>query len=134
MFKYKKSVNSNSLPSIYNGISNRQKELIFVSPTINVSMLFLDSNKQLSGIYPWVWFYQIWFFFILSICTLMSHLNKLKLTLCVWMKVWFFFFLFFLFLLYFTLQNCIGFNIHWPESTTGVHAIPTWTPLPPPSP
>ena len=40
----------------------------------------------------------------------------------------------FLFLPYFTLQYCIGFDIHWPESTTGVHAIPTWTPLPPPTP
>ena len=45
-----------------------------------------------------------------------------------------FFFLIFFFLLYFTLQYYIGFNIHWPESTTGVHVIPTWTPLPPPSP
>ena len=34
----------------------------------------------------------------------------------------------------FTLQYCIGFAIHWHESTTGVHAIPKWTPLPPPSP
>ena len=32
-----------------------------------------------------------------------------------------FFFCKFLFLLYFTLQYCIGFAIHWHESTTGVH-------------
>ena len=33
------------------------------------------------------------------------------------------FFFQFLFLLYFTLQYCIGFAIHWHESTMGVHAI-----------
>ena len=33
-------------------------------------------------------------------------------------------FIFFnLILLYFTLQYCIGFAIHWHESTTGVHAV-----------
>ena len=40
-----------------------------------------------------------------------------------------------LLLLYFTLQYCIGFAIHWLESTMGVHAFPNMnTPLPPPSP
>ena len=34
------------------------------------------------------------------------------------------FFLIFLFLLYFTLQYCIGFAIHWHESTTGVYKLP----------
>ena len=39
---------------------------------------------------------------------------------------------FFFTLFYFTILY--WFYIHWPESTTGVHVIPTWTPLPPPSP
>ena len=35
-----------------------------------------------------------------------------------------FFFFLFLFLLYFTLQYCIGFAIHWHESATSVHEFP----------
>ena len=34
------------------------------------------------------------------------------------------FFFLILFLLYFTLQYCIGFAIHWHESTTGVYELP----------
>ena len=39
-------------------------------------------------------------------------------------------FFLFLFLLYFTLQSCIGFAIHWHESTMGVHAFPNMNPPP----
>ena len=38
-------------------------------------------------------------------------------------SVFFFFNFKFLFLLYFTLQYCIGFGIHWHESATGVHEL-----------
>ena len=38
-----------------------------------------------------------------------------------------------LFLLYFALQYCIGFAIHWHESAMGVHEFPIMNPLPPPS-
>ena len=36
----------------------------------------------------------------------------------------------FLFLLYFTLQYCIGFGIHWHESATGVHELSHMNPSP----
>ena len=41
---------------------------------------------------------------------------------------------YFLFLLYFTLQYCIGFGIHWHESTRVYMSSQTWNPLPPHSP
>ena len=40
------------------------------------------------------------------------------------------FYLFVYFLLYFTLQYCIGFAIHWHDSTTGIHAFPNMNPPP----
>ena len=56
----------------------------------------------------------------------------------VWKNAPFLFFSFFfliLCLLYFTLQYCIGFAIHWHESTTGVDtSSQSWIPLPPPTP
>ena len=48
----------------------------------------------------------------------------------VWKWNWHFIIIFILFLLYFTLQYCIGFAIHWHESTTGIHAFPNMNPPP----
>ena len=44
----------------------------------------------------------------------------------------FYYFLKFLFLLYFALQYCIGFAIHWHESAMGVHEFPNMNPAPTP--
>ena len=53
-----------------------------------------------------------------------SHLLPLPLScgleVSIGSSVLFIYFFKFLFLLYFTLQYCIGFAIHWHESTTGV--------------
>ena len=46
------------------------------------------------------------------------------------LTLYLFIFLFLFFLLYFTLQLCIGFAIHWHQSTTGVHEIPNMNPPP----
>ena len=39
-------------------------------------------------------------------------------------------FIYLFFLLYFALQYCIGFAIHWHKSTTGVHEFPALNPSP----
>ena len=57
---------------------------------------------------------------------------KLKHCLSQQTKGIFLFFFLILLLLYFTLQYCIGFAIHWHESTMGVHAIPNMNPSPTP--
>ena len=57
----------------------------------------------------------------------------IKLRKCYIARFYFIFFQFNLFI-YFTLQYCIGFAIHWHESAMGVHVFPSWIPLPPPFP
>ena len=46
----------------------------------------------------------------------------LSITIFIYLFIYYLFYL-----LYFTLQYCIGFAIHWHESTMGVHAIPNMT-------
>ena len=48
----------------------------------------------------------------------------------IWHQIPCFIFILFYFLLYFALQYCIGFAIHWHESTTGVYKLPILNPPP----
>ena len=69
----------------------------------------------------------LYFFFKGEACILLEYTEFLTMEVggLLILVLFFFFFSF-----YFTLQYCIGFGIHWHESATGVHALPTMNPPP----
>ena len=56
--------------------------------------------------------------------------NQYNILLYFFSNKQFYFIYFFFFYYFFTLQYCIGFGIHWHESTTCVHEFPTLNPPP----
>ena len=63
-------------------------------------------------------------------CLLASFVKKASLPFFFFFYFYLFFLFKFLFLLYFTLQYCIGFGIHWHESATGIHELQNMNPPP----
>ena len=94
------------------------------------SYLMTKSAKLWKWLFTWVF---LWWLALPVDCKnqegcLVHHWHPIKCFLHS--KLFFFFYILkhfiiilkkFLFLLYFTLQNCIGFAIHWHESATGVY-------------